>query len=62
MNRNEDLRGHPAAMVWLAENKAAIVAHEEGRRRRERIRVAVAMILVLFGVVVMAISISNLPQ
>lgn len=57
---DEDLQGHPDAMRWLAENKAAIATYEEGRQRRERGRVILAVILALWGGVIVTISIFNL--
>lgn len=59
MYRDEDLQGHPDAMRWLAENKAAIAAHEEGRQHRERIRLGIAVILVVCGAAIVAFSIIN---
>lgn len=55
----EDLQGHPDAMLWLAENRAAIAAYEEGRQRRERIRAGIAVILAVWGVAIVMMSISN---
>lgn len=61
MSPDEDLQGHPDAMRWIEETKAAVAAYEQGRRRRERIRTAIALALMVLLIGIVTTSILNLP-